>query len=79
MDLLVSCILSARLAQTGQPNDDLHMDRIVETFVEKLSRHLSYGREYLILMSPSQTSPKRPSVRVSSLRLKVRRAAAPRR
>lgn len=52
MDLLVSCILSAKLAQTGQPNDNSHMDRIVETFVEKLSGHLSSGREYLIFDEP---------------------------
>jgi len=52
MDLLVSCILSAKLAQTGQHNDDSHTDRIVETFVEKLSRHLFSGREYLIFDEP---------------------------
>jgi hypothetical protein len=52
MDLLVSCILSAKLAQTGEHNEDSHMDRIVATFVEKLSRHLSSGREYLLFDEP---------------------------
>jgi hypothetical protein len=48
MDLLVSCIRFAKLAETGEPNEDTYMGRIVETFVSKLSRHLSSGREYLI-------------------------------
>jgi len=52
MDLLVSSILSAKLAQTGERQDDPHTDRIVETFVEKLSRYLSSGREYLIFDQP---------------------------
>lgn len=52
MDLLVACIQSAKLAQSGQRLDDPHTDRIVETFVEKLSRHLSSGREYLIFDEP---------------------------
>ena len=52
MDLLVSCILSAKLAQSGERNEDSHADRIVETFVDKLSKHLSSGREYLIFDKP---------------------------
>jgi hypothetical protein len=52
MDLLVSCILSAKLAESGERNEDSHMDRIVETFVDKLSKHLSSGREYLIFDEP---------------------------
>ena len=52
MDLLVSCILSAKLAQSGERNQDSHTDRIVETFVDKLSKHLSSGREYLIFDEP---------------------------
>jgi len=48
MDLLVSCIRSAKLNETSERNDDSHTDRIVETFVNKLSKHLSSGREYLI-------------------------------
>ncbi len=52
MDLLVSCIFSAKLAETGERNEDSHTDRIVETFVDKLSKHLSLGREYLIFDEP---------------------------
>ncbi len=52
MDLLVSCVLSAKLAQTGEKQDDPHANRVVETFVEKLSRHLSSGREYLVFDEP---------------------------
>jgi hypothetical protein len=52
MDLLVSCILSAKRAETGERNEDSHTDRIVETFVDKLSKRLSSGREYLIFDEP---------------------------
>ena len=52
MDLLVSCIISAKLAETGERNEDSHTDRIVETFVDKLSKHLSSGREYLVFDEP---------------------------
>jgi hypothetical protein len=52
MDLLVSCILSAKLAEAGERNEDRHTDRIVETFVDKLSKHLSSGREYVIFDEP---------------------------
>ena len=52
MDLLVSCILSAKLAQSGERNEDSHTDRIVDTFVDKLSKHFSSGREYLIFDEP---------------------------
>lgn len=52
MDLLVSCIAAAKLAETGEKQVDPHTNQIVETFVEKLSRHLSSGREYLIFDQP---------------------------
>ena len=52
MDLLVSCIVSAKLAEIGERQEDPHTDRIVESFVEKLSKHLSSGREYLIFDEP---------------------------
>ncbi len=48
MDLLVACIFSAKLAEIGQHHDDSHSERIVTTFVQKLSQYLSTGREYLI-------------------------------
>jgi len=52
LDLLVSCIVSAKLAETGNRQNDPHTDRIVDTFVEKLTRHLSSGREYFIFDEP---------------------------
>lgn len=51
-DLLVSCILSAKLAESGRGQDEPYTDQIVTTFVEKLSRYLSSGREYLIFDEP---------------------------
>jgi hypothetical protein len=52
MDLLVSCILSAKLAESGERNADGHTAGLVDTFVDKLSKHLSSGREYLIFDEP---------------------------
>ncbi len=52
MDLLVACIVSAKLADAAQQLDDSHMKRIITTFVQKLSKHLSSGREYLIFDEP---------------------------
>jgi hypothetical protein len=51
-DLLASCVRSAKLAENGEPNDPEYTDRMVETFVSKLSDHLSSGREYLIFDEP---------------------------
>jgi hypothetical protein len=48
MDMLVACIVSAKLAGSGEQHDDSHFAEIVVTFVQKLSEHLSSGREYLI-------------------------------
>jgi hypothetical protein len=48
MDLLVSSIVSAHMAQTGQRQENPHTNRVIETFVDKLSRHLSSGQEYLV-------------------------------
>lgn len=49
LDLIASSIISAKLAETGKKNDDTHMDRVVDTFVAKLSKQLSSGRSYLLL------------------------------
>lgn len=48
LDLLVSSVTAAKLAETGQRRDDPHTNRIADDFVGKLSKHLSSGREYLI-------------------------------
>jgi hypothetical protein len=52
IDLLAFCIASAQLAQSGQQQDSPHTDRLVETFVAKLAKYLSSGREYLIFDEP---------------------------
>lgn len=52
MDLLVACIVSAKLAETRERPDHPHTSRVVETFVEKLSKHLSSGNEYLVFDEP---------------------------
>lgn len=52
MDLLISCMLSARLAESGQRNEDGHLERIAAAFVDSLSRHLSSGKEYLVFDAP---------------------------
>lgn len=52
IDLLASCIVSAQLAQAGQWQDNPQASRVIETFVSKLSRHLSAGKSYLIFDEP---------------------------
>jgi hypothetical protein len=52
VDLLASCIVSAHLFQTGQRQANPHTGRVVETFVDKLRKHLSSGKEYLIFDEP---------------------------
>lgn len=48
VDLIASCVISAQLTQEGKPNDQVHADQMVNSFIGKLSEHLSSGREYLI-------------------------------
>jgi hypothetical protein len=79
MDLLISCILSAKLKETGERNEDRHTDRMVETFVDKLSKHLSSGGITSSSMSPTQISRKLPSGKGSSPRRRVRQVSVPRR
>jgi len=52
IDLFLSCVRSAKLAESGEQSPDPYIGRIVETFVDKLSRHLASGREYLIFDEP---------------------------
>jgi hypothetical protein len=53
LDLLVECIVAAKLAQDGlQQQDKPHTGRLVETFVDRLQKHLSSGRDYLIFDRP---------------------------
>lgn len=41
-----------QLAQSGQRQDNPHTDRLVETFVDRLSSHLSSGHGYLLFDEP---------------------------
>lgn len=52
IDLLASCIVSAQLSQSGQWQDNPQASRVIETFVSKLSRHLSAGKGYLVFDEP---------------------------
>ncbi|MGO9196767.1 MAG: hypothetical protein ACLQK4_06535 [Acidimicrobiales bacterium] len=52
VELLVACIVSAKLAETGERQDDSYSTRLVKAFVQKLAKHLSSGREYLIFDEP---------------------------
>jgi hypothetical protein len=52
IDLLASCLKSAKLAEMGRSEEDPHAGRIVETFADRLSHHLSSGSEYLIFDEP---------------------------
>jgi hypothetical protein len=48
IDLLASCVIAAKLAETGQTPPESHTHRIVETFVSKLWAQLASGRDYLV-------------------------------
>jgi hypothetical protein len=52
IDLLASCIVSAHLAQSGRHQDNPHTDRLVESFVDRLAKYLSTGRDYLLFDEP---------------------------
>ncbi len=48
VDLIADCVIAAKRAEVGERSDDAFSDRVVDTFVSKLARHLSSGREYLM-------------------------------
>jgi hypothetical protein len=48
LDLIAACVISARLHELGRPSHSSHMDRVIETFVDRLNKHLCSGQEYLI-------------------------------
>lgn len=48
IDLIVACITAATRADLGEAQDSAYTNRIVDTFVDRLSDHLSTGRDYLI-------------------------------
>jgi hypothetical protein len=49
IDLISDVVIAAKLRERGEPTDSGHAERMVATFVGKLSDHLSLGREYLLL------------------------------
>jgi hypothetical protein len=48
IDLLASCLISAKLHQSGQRQENPHTHRLIATFVDRLSKYLSSGKPYLI-------------------------------
>ena len=48
VEFLASCVISAKLAESGEKQGNPQTDQIVASFVKKLSRHLSSGSEYLV-------------------------------
>lgn len=53
LDLLVECIVAAKLFQDGlQQQDKPHTGRLAETFIARLQKHLSSGRDWLIFDRP---------------------------
>ena len=48
MDLLYFCIEAAKRNELGQPQNEEFTTKMMMTFVEKLSQHLTTGSEYLI-------------------------------
>jgi hypothetical protein len=47
-ELIANCVIKAKRLERGDPPAPQHTDRMVATFLAKLSDHLSAGREYLI-------------------------------
>jgi hypothetical protein len=48
-ELIADCVIKAKCLERGDPPAPEHTDRMVATFIAKLSDHLASGREYLIL------------------------------
>jgi hypothetical protein len=48
VDYLAYCIISAKLAASGAGKENPQTTELVEAFVEKLTQHLSSGRDYLV-------------------------------
>jgi hypothetical protein len=48
VDFVAACVISAKLAATGETRGNPELSRIVTSFVQKLSTHLSSGNEYLV-------------------------------
>lgn len=48
VNLLAWCVIAAKLAERGRQQSSGYVSQMMETFMAKLSTHLSSGREYLI-------------------------------
>jgi len=48
LDLIASCVIMAKLAETGQTPDEPRMESILDVFFGRLSVYLSSGRDYLL-------------------------------
>ncbi len=48
LDLIASCLISAKLAERGENQESPHTNRLVGAYVERLAQHLEAGRNYLI-------------------------------
>ena len=52
LELIASCVIMAKRAETGQPPEEPQMNHILQTFSGKLSAYLSSGRDYLLCDEP---------------------------
>ena len=52
MELLVSCVASAKAVERGEEPREPHSDQILDRFMQLLSKHLEGGREYLVFDPP---------------------------
>jgi hypothetical protein len=53
LDLVASCAISAKLAESGQREESPHTARLVGTYVDRLAEHLEAGRAYLMFDNPT--------------------------
>lgn len=52
LDLIASCVIMAKRAETGQALDEPQTNQLLQTFFRKLSTYLSSGRGYLLCDEP---------------------------
>jgi hypothetical protein len=52
IDYLAYCVISAKLAESDASQEDKQASELAESFVAKLSQHLSTGNEYLVFDDP---------------------------
>lgn len=52
IELLASCLISVKLHETGQRHENPQTHRLITTFIDRLSKYLSSGKQYLIFDRP---------------------------